>query len=60
MDYLEYHYKMIESPVGRLKLVARDKSLVAILWRQDDPRRIRPSARRRTGCIPCSSRPNGS
>ena len=27
--------KMIESPVGKLKLVASDKGLVAILWDHD-------------------------
>jgi methylated-DNA-[protein]-cysteine S-methyltransferase len=30
-------YKMIESPVGKLKLVASDKGLVAILWDNDRP-----------------------
>jgi methylated-DNA-[protein]-cysteine S-methyltransferase len=34
-------YKMIESPIGRLKLVASEKSLVAILWQKDSPRRVR-------------------
>jgi methylated-DNA-[protein]-cysteine S-methyltransferase len=33
-------YKMIESPVGKLKLVASDKGLVAILWEKDKPRRV--------------------
>ena len=27
--------KMVESPVGRLKLVASDKGLAAVLWRAD-------------------------
>ena len=36
-------YKMIESPVGKLKLVASDKGLVAILWENDKPRRVRLS-----------------
>src|ERR1700722_14662188 len=36
-------YKMIESPVGKLKLVASDKALVAILWEKDNPRRVRVS-----------------
>lgn len=35
--------KMIESPVGKLKLVASDKGLVAILWDHDPPRRVRLS-----------------
>jgi methylated-DNA-[protein]-cysteine S-methyltransferase len=34
-------YKVIQSPVGRLKLVASDKALVAILWEKDSPRRVR-------------------
>jgi methylated-DNA-[protein]-cysteine S-methyltransferase len=38
-------YKIIESPVGKLKLVASndnddDKALVAILWEKDNPRRV--------------------
>ena len=36
-------YKIIESPVGKLKLVATDKGLVAILWENDKPRRVRLS-----------------
>ncbi len=34
-------YKVIESPVGKLKLVASDKGLAAILWENDDPDRVR-------------------
>jgi methylated-DNA-[protein]-cysteine S-methyltransferase len=34
-------YKIIESPVGKLKLVASEKGLVAILWENDNPRRVR-------------------
>jgi methylated-DNA-[protein]-cysteine S-methyltransferase len=34
-------YKFIDSPVGKLKLVASDAGLVAILWENDNPRRIR-------------------
>ena len=34
-------YKMMDSPVGKLKLVASDKGLVAILWEKDDARRVR-------------------
>ena len=37
-------YKVMESPVGKLKLVASDKGLVAILWEKDSPRRVRLSA----------------
>ena len=36
-------YKTIESPVGKLKLVASDQGLVAILWEKDPPRRVRLS-----------------
>jgi len=36
-----YSYKTIASPVGRLKLVASDKGLAAILWENDDPKRVR-------------------
>ncbi len=36
-------YKIIESPVGKLKAVASDKGLVAILWENDNPRRVRLS-----------------
>ena len=34
-------YKTIASPVGALKLVASDIGLVAILWENDDPARVR-------------------
>jgi len=33
-------YKFVESPVGALKLVASDKGLTAILWENDNPRRV--------------------
>lgn len=33
-------YKTIDSPVGQLTLVAGDKGLKAILWENDDPRRV--------------------
>lgn len=36
-------YKVIESPIGKLKLVSSDKGLVAILWENDSPRRVRLS-----------------
>lgn len=38
---MDYVYKMIDSPVGRLKLVARGSALAAILWENDDPARVR-------------------
>ena len=36
-------YKLIQSPVGKLKLVASDEGLVAILWEKDTPHRVRLS-----------------
>jgi methylated-DNA-[protein]-cysteine S-methyltransferase len=36
-----YVYKMVDSPIGRLKLVATDKGLAGILWENDRPRRVR-------------------
>ena len=38
---MAYAYKSISSPVGRLKLVASEKGLAAILWENDDPERVR-------------------
>jgi methylated-DNA-[protein]-cysteine S-methyltransferase len=35
--------KTIDSPVGKLKLVASEKALVAILWENDAPERVRLS-----------------
>jgi methylated-DNA-[protein]-cysteine S-methyltransferase len=37
---LQHAYKTIPSPVGELKLVASDNGLVAILWPNDNPRRV--------------------
>ena len=36
-----YSYKIMQSPVGRLKLVASERGLAAILWENDDPKRVR-------------------
>jgi methylated-DNA-[protein]-cysteine S-methyltransferase len=36
-----YVYKLIDSPVGKLTLVATDDGLAAILWENDPPRRVR-------------------
>ena len=36
-----FHFKMMRSPVGELKLIASDKGLAAILWENDDPKRVR-------------------
>jgi methylated-DNA-[protein]-cysteine S-methyltransferase len=38
---MAYFYKIIASPVGALKLVASDEGLAAILWENDDPKRVR-------------------
>lgn len=37
---MSYVYKLMNSPVGELKLVASNKGLAAILWENDNPRRI--------------------
>jgi len=34
-------YKMMDSPVGRLKLVATAEGLAAVLWENDRPHRVR-------------------
>jgi len=36
-----YVYKMMDSPVGRLTLVATDEGLAGILWENDRPSRVR-------------------
>jgi methylated-DNA-[protein]-cysteine S-methyltransferase len=41
---MTYVYKTMKSPVGNLKLVASAKGLAAILWEDDDPRRVRLKA----------------
>ncbi len=38
---MTYSYKTMQSPVGELKLVASDKGLAAILWENDDPKRVK-------------------
>ena len=40
---MHYVYKTMKSPVGKLKLVASDEGLAAILWENDDPSRVRLS-----------------
>lgn len=37
----QYFFKEIDSPVGRLKLVASDAGVAAILWPHENPRRVR-------------------
>jgi methylated-DNA-[protein]-cysteine S-methyltransferase len=41
---MSYYYKTMPSPVGQLKLVASDRGLAAILWENDDPKRVRLDA----------------
>ena len=41
METTKYVYKMIDSPVGALKLIASQEGLAAILWENDDPKRVR-------------------
>lgn len=36
-----YAFTMIDTPVGRLRLVAGERGLVAVLWPDEDPRRVR-------------------
>jgi methylated-DNA-[protein]-cysteine S-methyltransferase len=38
---MAFAYEIINSPVGKLKLVAGDKGLVAVLWENDKPNRVR-------------------
>ena len=38
---MSFAYKIMESPIGKLKLVASDKGLVAVLWENDRPSRVR-------------------
>jgi methylated-DNA-[protein]-cysteine S-methyltransferase len=35
-----YFYKTMKSPVGLLKLIATDKGLAAVLWGNENPRRV--------------------
>jgi methylated-DNA-[protein]-cysteine S-methyltransferase len=37
----DYVYKTVPTPVGRLKLIASDDGLAAILWENDPPGRVR-------------------
>jgi methylated-DNA-[protein]-cysteine S-methyltransferase len=38
---MEHFLKMTPSPLGDLKIVASDRGLTAILWPNDDPKRVR-------------------
>src|ERR1700761_5492858 len=39
-EKVSYHYKTMDSMVGKLKLLATDKGLAAVLWENDKPRRV--------------------
>lgn len=41
--------RLLPSPVGKLALVAGDGGLVAVLWENDDPRRVPCAAQARPG-----------
>ncbi|PQV54194.1 methylated-DNA--[protein]-cysteine S-methyltransferase [Paraburkholderia sp. BL21I4N1] len=41
---MTYAYKLMDSPVGQLKLVANGERLAAILWENDKPNRVRLGA----------------
>ena len=43
MTSSSYYYKTMASPVGLLTLVANDHGLAAVLWENDDPKRVRLS-----------------
>jgi methylated-DNA-[protein]-cysteine S-methyltransferase len=47
-----YVFKEMPSPVGRLTLVASETGLAAVLWENDDPRRVRLAPRRRDEAHP--------
>ena len=38
---MKVFYKEIESPVGKLKLVASSNALIAVLWEQERPNRVK-------------------
>ena len=38
---MNYYYKIMDSEVGKLKLIASDRGLAAILWENDNPRRVK-------------------
>jgi len=41
---MHYVFKTMSSPVGLLKLVGSDAGLAAVLWEDDDPKRVRVKA----------------
>lgn len=49
---MSYAYRTMASPVGELTLVASKKGLAAVLWENDDPKRVRLEPRVETGDHP--------
>ncbi len=43
MKATTHFYNTVKSPVGKLKLVASDRGLAAILWENDNPKRVQLS-----------------
>jgi methylated-DNA-[protein]-cysteine S-methyltransferase len=41
---MNYVYKLVPSPIGKLKLIGSDRGLAAILWENDNPRCVRVRA----------------
>ena len=41
---MQLYYKEMDSPVGLLKLVAHDDALVAVLWENEEPNRVKLSS----------------
>jgi methylated-DNA-[protein]-cysteine S-methyltransferase len=41
---MSYVFKTMKSPVGLLKLVGSEAGLAAVLWEDDDPKRVRLEA----------------
>lgn len=37
---MNFHHKIINTPVGQLTLIASEKGLAAILWKNDKPKRV--------------------
>jgi len=37
---MNFHHKIINTPVGQLILIASDKGLAAVLWKNDKPKRV--------------------
>ncbi|WP_180008536.1 methylated-DNA--[protein]-cysteine S-methyltransferase [Acinetobacter sp. YH16057] len=41
---MQLSYQFLDSPVGQLKLVAHENALVAVLWENENPNRVRLAA----------------